>query len=1154
MPLLMLSILVLLLALAGGALWILGQFQRDARETAVAQLHLNVNSLRHEIASIWLPQQQAHLRAWSDSLTGLSPPEAGKVLARLTTSGAYHDFWLLDAVDQRVLAAANPAAVGLPSQFADDPRFAEKVAGLAIGQSQALLLGPELATKSQASIILMQPVGKRGMAPETLLLVLIRDPASLLESPLRYRLGKTGETYLIDAQAYLINQSRFIPTPANTDAERLRSVVAGRKNAGGKANLTLAAQQALLFRKEGESVESYPDYRGQLVLGAWTWCDSLDLALISEIDASEVIAGNQQHQSRIVLLVFGLGILTIGVLLALHRQWRRNMAELSASSIYASTLFEKSLGPVLVSDEKGCIEAINPAACELFGYRAEELVGCNVSRLVPLGHRGRHDGYLRNAQATGRSSIIGSERAVQGVHRDGRLVPVRLGISQAEVNGRRIFIAQLQDLSAVQAQFEQLELANQALAETTRQAEAASAAKSEFLANMSHEIRTPMNAIIGMTELALATELSLKQQNYVSKIRSASEALLRIINDILDFSKIEAGKMVMENVEFTLDQVFDNLNALLAVRAEAKGIELALEVEPGLGATLIGDPFRLGQVLINLVGNAIKFSDSGNVFVSVQREAQDAGQLADQPADQLTLRFSISDQGIGLTEQQQQSLFNAFTQADSSTTRRFGGSGLGLVISKRLVEMMHGRIWVDSHYGVGSTFYFTARYQVAADTDDTLASMVAALAPFAEKPVLLIDDNAIARRVIAAQLAKLGLQTESHARASEALVAVASRSADYLLVICDWKMPDIDGIETLRQMRQLYADQARPAPPMLLMSAFSHDEALQHINVRVDGVLSKPTSTANLYVEIAPTLGLAETSGMPRRNLFDASQLAAIRGAEVLLVEDTEINQEVMLELLSNAGLRVRVANNGLEALQAISEQAPDCVLMDCQMPVMDGFEASRRLRQEPHLQALPIIALTANAMPSDRQRCLDAGMNDFVTKPVNLHELFTALVRWIPPRSQPQPDARVVDSTPVATVGMPELPGIDTVAGLEQVSGKVSLYVKVLKKFRDQHAVRFESQFVEALTTDDLVTATRLAHSLKGVARTLGAFHLGDLASALEEASRGGEREAIDTALAATILETHALCAILHKLPVAADQENQTVTDIQRHRGQPSL
>jgi CheY-like chemotaxis protein/HPt (histidine-containing phosphotransfer) domain-containing protein len=391
----------------------------------------------------------------------------------------------------------------------------------------------------------------------------------------------------------------------------------------------------------------------------------------------------------------------------------------------------------------------------------------------------------------------------------------------------------------------------------------------------------------------------------------------------------------------------------------------------------------------------------------------------------------------------------------------------------------------------------------------------------------------ITRRVAAAQLRQLGLSAECCESGVAALAAVARPDApEYLFVLCDWRMPEMDGIETIHRLRRWFADQGRHAPPMILMTAYSHAEALQQIEERLDGFLAKPTSTAHIHAEIAPLLGLAALSGGLARRAPDPADLAHLRGAEVLLVEDIEINQEVMLDLLAGAGLSVRVANNGVEALRALEAKVPDCVLMDCQMPVMDGYETSRRMRDIPRLRELPVIALTANAMASDRQRCLDAGMNDHIAKPVNLGELFAALSRWIRPR----PPTEAVPALPHATAGgaqLPPLAGIDTQAGLAQVSGDVQLYRRVLTKFRDQHVRNFEAEFRARMAEPDWPAAARLAHSIKGVARTLGAFALGEAAMALEEAARH-EPGQVATCLPAVLEQLFTLAGALSRLDSA--------------------
>ncbi len=790
----------------------------------------------------------------------------------------------------------------------------------------------------------------------------------------------------------------------------------------------------------------------------------------------------------------------------LHVTAHRKVAEKEMRKL--ALIAQQTDNAIIITDGAGDTEWVNPGFTHITGYTLEEAVGRRPGQLLqgPDTDPATVEA-MRVAVRQGEKfecEILNYDKEKRPYWLELALHPVRNAAGEVEH-----FVAIERDISERKRMIVDLEQAKEA-------AERASRTKSDFLANMSHEIRTPMNAITGMTELALATDLSPKQRNYIGKIKGASESLLHIINDILDFSKIEAGKLTIEQVEFTLDDVLDNLGALLAERAERKGIELAFDLDPTLIQTFRGDPLRLGQVLINLVGNAIKFSEGGNVVV--------AARVLRHQAQCYTLAFAVTDQGIGLSTEQQALLFTAFTQADSSTTRRYGGTGLGLAISKRLVELMGGEIAVESTPGQGSTFHFSVCFERVRAERPGIGEMRGGLTPHAHRPVLVIDDNPIARRVTSAQLQQLGLTAECHASGAEALAALSGPdAANYLFVLCDWRMPDLDGIETIRHLRRHYQERGRAAPPMILMTAYSHAETLQHIDERLDGFLAKPTNAAHIHAEIAPLLRLQAPSIGFTRRAPDPADLAHLQGAEVLLVEDIEINQEVMLDLLTGAGLSVRVANNGVEALQALAEQVPDCVLLDCQMPVMDGFETSRRARELPHLANLPIIALTANAMSSDRQRCLDAGMNDHITKPVNLGELFSALGRWIRPRPaatatpMQAPVHKGAMTNPDGHEELLALEGIDTAAGLAQVSGDARLYRRILIKFRDQHIARFETEFRARMAEQDWTAAARLAHSLKGVAHTLGAFGLGHAAKDLEDSVRQ-HPEAVALPLAALV------------------------------------
>jgi PAS domain S-box-containing protein len=756
-----------------------------------------------------------------------------------------------------------------------------------------------------------------------------------------------------------------------------------------------------------------------------------------------------------------------------ERAEREKQAQLSG-------LVDTAMDAIIMVDAQHRITLFNAAAEAMYGYGADEMQGQPLDRLLPARHRGDHTEKIGRFGATGLSSRrMGGLGAVSGVRADGTEFNVEASISQVHIDGALFYTVILRDvtenvrvkhsLQESEARFRSLadaapvmiwladpdqcrtwfnhtwlrftgrlpeqdlgrgwvelvdpedlphyltvyraafaqqqpfemeyrllqaggaytwvlgrgvprlgpggeflgfigcctdislqKTAEQNLNEARRSAEEASSAKSSFLANMSHEIRTPMNAIFGMTQLCLRTGPSNQQRNYLNKITLATDSLLHIIDDILDLSKIEAGRLEISAEPFRLRGVFDSVVSMLGDRIFAKSLALDMPVLPPAESTLLGDAQRLGQVLVNLVANAIKFTERGRIAVSVQEKALEDGVVE--------LHFSVKDQGIGLSVQEQARLFQAFSQADASTTRRYGGTGLGLAICKRLVEMMGGSLWVDSAPGQGSTFHFTAR------------------------------------------------------------VALSTRP-----------MPRATDLRAL-----------------------------------------------------------------------DMGALGNLRGALVLLVEDNELNQEVVCDLLAQAGIQVRVAANGQEAITAIQLQTPDCVLMDCQMPVMDGFEATRLLRAMPEYQLLPIVALTANVMTHDRELCLQAGMNDFLSKPININDLFAMLSRWLKGRDTHQEayadlpgwsvTAHAARSV-VPAVSALQLPGFDVKQGLSFAGGKTTLYLKWLKKFRDQHAPRFAPLFEAARANADWATLLRMAHTLKGQAASLGANALAELAGQLEQA-----------------------------------------------------
>ena len=741
--------------------------------------------------------------------------------------------------------------------------------------------------------------------------------------------------------------------------------------------------------------------------------------------------------------------------------------------------------PVFYKDQEGRYLGCNHAYSSLVGRTSDEIQGLSCEDLFPpetaADMRARDNAMMLSKQP------LSAEHWV--TYPDGRnvLLDTRITPLNGTDGAQNGLLGVSRDITARKEAEDAVRRAKEAAEEATQ-------LKSDFLANMSHEIRTPMNAIIGMSHLALKTEMTPRQRDYISKVHRSGQHLLGIINDILDFSKVEAGKLTIEHIEFEMDKLLENVAHLISEKCNAKGVELVFDISPDVPQILIGDPLRVGQVLINYANNAVKYTEQGEIVISAR--------VSEQTLEDALLHFSVRDTGIGLTEEQIGRLFQSFSQADSSTTRKFGGTGLGLAISKNLSSLMGGEAGVSSVFGQGSNFWFTVKVGISQSPKRVLLPVP----DLRGRRALVVEDHEHTRIVMREMLESMTFDVTDVESGAAALAVVRQANAmnrPFDIVYLDWRMPVMDGMETARQIRALGH---RHESVLVMVSAYSREEMIKEAeSVGFASVLIKPLNPSILFDVTMQALGertTEERHSVPVL-LDNTKQLASVRGARILVADDNDINQQIARELLEDAGFIVDVAVNGQIALDMAQKNPYSLVLMDMQMPVLDGLQATTALRQVPRLHDLPVVAMTANAREEDRRSCLKAGMNDFLSKPIDPNMLWGMLLKWVKPlksglpaTQQSQTSANQNDDLPLG------INGLDVPKGLGHMMGKKTLYVTMLRKYVAGQRAGIQS-IREALDAHDTTTAQRIAHTLKGVSATIGATDIEAYAAGIETALR---------------------------------------------------
>ena len=939
------------------------------------------------------------------------------------------------------------------------------------------------------------------------------------------RPGVTGEAYAVDGTGQILSPIRFeksLVAPENVEAGwslfQLSARVMPPGGRGDQARAPLTEVVARLMEHDSLHtglIENYADYHGRNVVGAGRWLPDTSMGIIVEVDMDEAFRSYRFARNALIALI-GLGVLLIVALTYLDLRSRFSLArseqQLAAFRDYipAELHMKSAAGRYLMA---------NPVYEAFFSFPSGQVLGKTDAELYPPDEARERELEHREVVRTGRPiHRITTKHAEDGSEATYSIVrfPV-LGSDEAVVAVGTVGLNITEQIRTQRELEELTRTLEDKVAERTEQlaaardlAEAASRAKAEFLANMSHEIRTPLNAIIGMSHLAAHINTTPRVAHYIGRIQSSSRHLLAIVNDILDLSKIEAGKLPIDITEFFLENMLGHVAGLVLERADAKGLELIIAIEPGLPRRLVGDSIRISQILINFANNAVKFTDHGEVVLRVRSLARAGGKI--------TLRFEVEDTGIGIPEEKLSLLFFPFQQLDGSMSRRFEGTGLGLAISRNLAELMGGKVDVGSCPGRGSVFSL----ELSLTVDDPVGSTLLPTGDWGHKRLLVVDDNAAARGQIVELLRAFSLHVDEVGRASEAIEMIADTDREdhpFDVVLLDWKMPEMSGLEAAEKIHRLSLCRKRPSLVLMVSGAQELPENVDRSCF--DAVLAKPVTLSEL------TDAMFRVFDPERARKIEAqmggSGWECLAGCAILLVEDNPINQEVVHGLLEMVGAQVTIASDGLQAIRFLNNQPFDMVLMDVHLPVMDGFEATLEIRNDPKFTALPVIALTANALEGDRERCLAAGMNDYIAKPIDPNQMFPTLIRHLPahpvfmpvvdegmPRSgrhavvvAPVTPKRVEEDVILAELAM--IPGVDVATAVSRMMGRRDLYARLACRMAAERA-DLVKQLAQALGASDRLAMAELVHGAKSLLGALGAEAMQQRCVDLQRGLQAGE------------------------------------------------